>query len=315
MTERNYGMRIAKTAIILCLSLLSSVAMSAELSHTPLYVGVLENIDMPGDQSLSSTIHVRVAFKKRGTEWVAMDTNFLDQASLATINNHYPKSVQWTVVFDGRDLGSLVSRNPGPLHWYGDVGVQTIVGNKSAIPEIETLKNNFYYTDLKALSRPLILVSAPNYTDPDGWKPTTLSRDEMKRAITAFRKHVPKMEHCDQPEEQPVHEVAYRDSAVELVKAYRSNKGELIFGLQLDPTTDTCGWFDDDTYKNYWFTVTKSGAVRFLDMSLTPMDAADLDRSGSSEWMFKTFSGEDTDGYELFYDDFSKSAKFTWSWH
>jgi hypothetical protein len=308
-------MRVATVTIALCFSLLSSVVIAAEPVHKPLYVGVLENIDMPGDKSLSATIHARVAFVKKDADWVAMDSNVLDQASLTTITSHYPKSVRWTVVFDGRNLGTVTSRNPDALQAYGDVGVQIITSPKKDIPQIKMFENNFYYTTQKALSRPLVLVSAPNFTDPDGWKPTSLSHSEMHRAIKAFRKHVPKAEHCDHPEEGPVLEVPYKDSFVNLIKAYRSNKGELVFGLVLDPSTNSCESFDDLNYYDYWFAITKSGVLRFLDTGLTPIDAVDLDRSGSSEWIFKSFSGEDTDGYELFYDDFSKSAQFSWSWH
>jgi hypothetical protein len=48
---------------------------------------------------------------------------------------------------------------------------------------------------------------------------------------------------------------------------------------------------------------------------MTPMDAADLDGNGHSEWVFQTSRGEDEDGYELFYDGFTKKASFHWVYH
>jgi len=52
-----------------------------------------------------------------------------------------------------------------------------------------------------------------------------------------------------------------------------------------------------------------------LGSQMTPMDAVDLDGKRHSEWLFQTARGEDEDGYELFYDDFSKKASFHWTYH
>jgi hypothetical protein len=48
---------------------------------------------------------------------------------------------------------------------------------------------------------------------------------------------------------------------------------------------------------------------------MTPIDAADLDNTGRSVWVFHTSRGEEWDGYELFYEDLSKTATFKWSYH
>jgi hypothetical protein len=55
--------------------------------------------------------------------------------------------------------------------------------------------------------------------------------------------------------------------------------------------------------------------MRAGDSGRNSQDAVDLDNNGKSEWIFMTSRGEDEDGYELFYDDFSKKVSFSWTYH
>jgi len=73
-------------------------------------------------------------------------------------------------------------------------------------------------------------VSASNFQDPEGWKPTTLTTVERAAAIENCRIQFPSLEQCDKPEEQPIHMIPYMDDEVILVKAYRSHSGEVLFG-------------------------------------------------------------------------------------
>jgi hypothetical protein len=161
----------------------------------------------------------------------------------------------------------------------------------------------------------LILVSEPHFRDPEGWKPTQLTTGEKNRAVNAFRERIPTSERCDQPEEGPVHKVPYADAAIRLLKAYRSRSGNVLLGMRLDDKGANCDFFDDENFFDYWFLLQTNGAARLLDSQMTPMDAVDLDNGGKSEWIFQTSRGEDREGYELFYDDFSKRASFSWTYH
>ena len=109
--------------------------------------------------------------------------------------------------------------------------------------------------------------------------------------------------------------VPYSDEEVRFIKAYRSKNGEVIFGQRLDEARSRCGFFDDELFFDYWFVLKTDQNVRLLGSQMTPMDAADLDNSGKSEWIFQTSRGEDEDGYELFYDDFSRKVSFHWTYH
>ncbi|MGO9802169.1 MAG: hypothetical protein ACLPTM_04930 [Steroidobacteraceae bacterium] len=290
----------AIAAILVCPACLPAEVARADDS---LWVGVFENVN--GGNFLSPAMaspHVRVAFKKDGAEWVAAPSAI-------------PQTITWTVVFDGRALGTITSSTKASLA-YGDVNTQAL----AAVPANKILVREgaagFSYTgDVRTNSRPLVVVSQRNFKDPEGWKPAALSPGEKQLAVKAFRSKIPTSERCDQPEQDPIHPVSYPDAAIRFLKAYRSKGGDIVLGLTLDDKSANCGFFDDENFFDYWFVLRASGQAQFLDSQMTPMDAVDLDNSGKSEWIFLTSRGEDRDGYELFYDDFSKKVAFSWAYH
>jgi len=301
-----------KSSIIACA--LCWLAMEAA-AEPPLFVGVLEDVEAVNLSPAMSSIHVRVAFQKDGTDWIPMKGTFGTPEALLHANSYFPSTVNWTVVFSGKNLGTIASQNSGPPKGYGDVGTQTITTKPTEIPQIKIGASDFFYGDSKVHTRPLLLVSALNFKDPDAWKPTTLSVAEKTLAVKEFRKMFPKMEQCEEPEEEPIYMVPYVNDEILFLKAYRSKSGEVLYGQRLDGRRSKCGFFDDKTFFDYWFVLGANQRIRLLDSQMTPMDAADLDNTGKSAWVFHTSRGEDWDGYELFYDDFSKRATFQWAYH
>jgi hypothetical protein len=290
----------AIAAILVCpSSLLADVARSDD----PLWVGVFENVN--GGNFLSPAMaspHVRVAFTKNGAEWVAAPHTI-------------PQTMTWTVVFDGSALGTINSSTIASSA-YGDINTQAL----TAVPADKILVRrgaaDFSYTgDAPPNSRPLVVVSQPNFSDPEGWKRGVLSPGERQLAVKAFRRKIPTSERCDKPEQDPIHKVSYSDSAIRFLKAYRSKSGDILLGMTLDDKGANCGFFDDENFFAYWFVLRPSGQVQLLDSQMTPVDAVDLDNSGKSEWIFLTARGEDEYGYELFYDNFSKKVSFIWTYH
>jgi hypothetical protein len=286
------------------------VAVEAH-AGAPLLVGVLENVE-PGNLSPGmATQHVRLAFQYRDHKWKAFD-------------DHYPASVDWTVVFDGRRIGAIQSRvSKFPAHWMGDFGIENITTAPGKVPQVHAGAANFSYTGNVSLTRPLVLVSQPHFSDPDVWKPGSLSDAEKKLAIQSFRAKVASLEQCDPTdtsddasptEDKPPRLIPYSDDQVLLINIYRSKRSELLVGMRLPSEQSNCDFFDDPNFYDYWFVVNGT-SVRFLDSEMTPMDAADLTGSGHSEWIFQTSRGEDEDGYELFYDDFTNKAAFSWQYH
>lgn len=246
--------------------------------------------------------HVRVVFKKDGTDWVAASSGI-------------PETMTWTVVLNGRALGTITSATKSSSA-YGDVNTQVLaVAPADRIFVRKGVADFRSIGDVPVKSRPLILVSEPHFRDPEGWKPTQLSHGEKNLAVSAFRKKIPTSERCAQPEEGPIHKVPYADVAIRFLKAYRSMSGNVLLGMRLDDKSANCDFFDDDNFFDYWFILRTTGAAHLLDSQMTPMDAVDLDNGGKSGWIFQTSRGEDRDGYELFYDDFSKRVSFSWTYH
>jgi hypothetical protein len=205
-------------------------------SDDSLWVGVFENVD--GGNFLSPAMaspHVRVAFKKDGTDWVAATSAI-------------PQTMTWTVVFDGRSLGTITSATKSSSA-YGDVNTQVLTAAPADRIFVKKGAAEFSSTgDVPVKSRPLILVSEPHFRDPEGWKPTKLSFDEKNLAVNAFRKKIPTSERCDQPEEGPIYTVPYADAAIRFLKSYRSRSGNVILGMRLDDKSATCNFFDDNNF-------------------------------------------------------------------
>lgn len=256
------------------------VVPSADL---PIIVGVLEEVKAGNPSPAMSVPHVRVAFQKKGAQWVPFRTDFKTPETLAESYKFYPETVIWSVVSGGKKIGVIASKNPGPPNSHGDVGTQTITTERARIPR----------------PGPLVLVSLPNFKDPEEWKPTTLSEGEKKSAISNFRNRIRSLK-------KPVHGVPYSDGEIILIGAFRSRSGELLFGQGLDDKRSNFG---------YWFVLDKRRKIRLLGSEMTPIGAADLDDNGHSEWIFQTARGEHEDGYELLYDDFAKKSSFHWTYH
>jgi hypothetical protein len=305
----------AQRVFAAALCLIGVTAPVVASADSPIIVGVLEDVK-PGNLSTAMSVpHARVAFQKTGDEWVPFRTDFNTLDALAESYKYYPDTVGWTVVFDGKKIGAITSKNPGPPNSYGDVGAQTITTDRAHIPKITVGLSAFSHSDNPAQSRPLVLVSVPNYKDPDAWKPTHLSGAEQKLAIKSFRERYPSLEHCDRPEEKPIKMIPYSDGEILFLGAYRSRSGEVIFGQRLDDKRSNCGFFDDPLFFDYWFALDQAGEIRLLGSQMTPIDAVDLDNSGHSEWVFQIARGEDEDGYELFYENFARKATFHWAYH
>jgi len=308
--------RISSVALTLSL-ICAPISLSARESP-PLYIGVMEDA-LSEDHNLSpgmSSAHVRIAFQKRGEAWVPMKTDFNTPEALSYADREYPRAVKWRVLFSGKQVGAITSKSVGPIQSYGDVGTQTITTNEADIPKIAIGASDFGYTGFTPRTRPLLLVSGQNFGDTEAWKRTTLSNDEREAAIKEFRKKIPSLEQCDTPEQEtPARMVAYEDDEILFIKAYRSRNGALLFGLKLNDARSKCEYFDDEHFFDYWFSQTANQQIRLLGSQMIPIDAADLDGSGHSVWIFHTSRGEDEDGYELFYNDFTKKASFHWTYH
>lgn len=280
----------------------------------PIYLGVIETWTEHYDQEVSTTPYiVRAVFQYKDHTWRALPDS-LNASSMKEVNTTieaYPKDTLWTIAFDGRNRGQLRTERPAKWDYYSDVGwLQPLPGQKVEL--ITVLEGNYWISgpDNKANFRPMIVVSHPNYSDPDHWKPSPVPPQLLQQLIPEFRVQVSSALSCDGME------MNYPDELIQSLKSYQSADGTRLVQLGLDDSgIRKCdfGPGDYDDYESRWFYV-KGNTVRYIGNSLDLIDAGDYDNDGHSEVVFHQ-SGYNFDGYLLLYDGLQKQAQFGWNYH
>lgn len=274
-------------------------------------LGFLEDVPPFG----SGTQHrraVRVVFEKKGSEWQAFPSNCSDEQCLSSISVKYPLEIVWTVAFDGRSLGQITSTTPHRFGYYAEVGLQNITST-SFVPTVGDRSRQFGGQTDASVYRPLVTNSKPFVSDPEVWKRSPLSVEQIFRVRQAFRQHFGKL--CqlagDQTHLKPLE---YTDEKLMVVSAYKAKTGWAIARVHLQGAIDCAdteaGFETDDS----WFAVDTQMQVRHLGDGIWLVDAGDYDNDGHSELVF-SINRDDSGGYELFYDQFKKHVVFQYIYH
>jgi hypothetical protein len=276
----------------------------------PTLVGILE--DNPGHYAGNPHYRdVRVVFRKEGAGWFAFPSKCPDQDCLKTIAVKFPSQVNWTISFDGKQVGQVVSRTPPSFDFYATVGQQTIVGSTTP-PTIGKPSTDFAGFLGEPVYRPLVAITEPNYRDPDDWKPTQLSLATTAAVRKTFRGRFPKVTNCSQQDIEHAKPWPYTDANIKTDKAYASSRHWFIAEVML--RGGECDGPPDEAFTSQWFVITPEQQVRFLGSSMWLLDAGDYDNDGKSELVF-SIDDYNRGGYKLFYDDFSKHAVFEFGYH
>jgi hypothetical protein len=293
------------------LALLIFSAVFAQCQSKQILLGVLE--DLPGHYAGDPNFRaVRVIFQKRGGVWEALPTHCSGQSCLKTLSSEYPREVTWTICFDGNNLGQVTARTQQAFRYYSEVGLQDIT-NRNSIPTIGSRLRDYSGFLEKPVFRPLIADSEPYFRDPDAWKPAQLPAETVTALRREFRRKFPKLCRETKPESGTLQPFPYRDEEVALTKAYGSRTGWAIAELHLEAIdcSDVEAGFD---IEDPWFAIDPNKSVKYLDSGMWLVDAGDYDNDRSSELVF-SIDRYNRGGYELFYNDFKKSATFEFSYH
>jgi hypothetical protein len=282
--------RVAIVSAAMCLMAMPG-GLAQKTGPDPIYLGV----DVP--PSLYGG--VRIVFRYWGGRWEPMpeNPNSLDKEGdyYPNMGADYPQQVSWTVAFDGKKIGTLNTTQPVHFTERFELGKQIAVPN-SVLPRIPDRAKRF---DFKGF-RPLVLVSRPNYADPDVWKPfRPTDAAIIKQVRTAYLHQYGPTAGCGS-----------RCSAESILveEGYRSSHGEMLIvvrpasehrdepGLErLVCDCESAGWDPEQ----HWFFVQR-GAVRFVGIGLALIDAGDYDGDGVSEMLFwEPGEGDSKDGYVL----------------
>jgi hypothetical protein len=271
-------------------------------------VGVLE--DHPGVHTGDPNLwRVRAAFEKKDSEWESFPNPCADLACLKALAKRYPKEVNWTITFDGRNLGQVTARTPPEFPDLDSVGTEQITssGPVPTVGKRSMANSGFYYSPAY---RSLVAVSKPYFNDPDVWKPSHLSTELTGALRQRFREKFPKVSNCRNPDENIPRSWPYRDEDIRIGKTYSSKENWSLAELYLP------GWKCDGPQKDgspflaQWYAIAPTGEIRFLGSGMWLIDAGDYDGDGRSEVLFAV-GGFAKDGYRLFYQDFRKSAEFS----
>jgi len=258
---------------------------------------------------------VRIAFEKTAKGWV----------TVPSASTSVPQTMRWTVAFDGRCLGRIQTADSklpsGEIDRESDYNarIQEIVTDADKVPVVGNPAARFAplgETDgTNKARRPLVVVSKPNFTDPDGWKRIASPPGKVPILLRdSFRRDFPHVVRCED-EKIVKRNWQFPDSALSFPVAYASGKGAFLIETDLD--AGDCGYIDDpnDPLSNPWFFVDADGKVNRIGSFLYLLDAGDYDSDGRSEVIFGLNQPEDTDGFILYDADLNKRAELTWAYH
>jgi len=253
------------------------------------------------------------AFEKNGAGW----------QSIQRLN----EKVRWTIAFDGKNLGEVESepivaskvsseRMPGPSFPH------SILTPTGRIPIIGTPDERFNGDFGAPVRRPLVVISKPNFKDPEEWKRARLPAQEVDQVRVAFRKIYNHLRQCDASGMPLTIDWQVPNSEIGIVKAYGSNKSFFLVETELKHTRCAYSLVGKNLQAlkgNHWFYLAPSREASYLGNRWELVDAGDYDGDGKSEIIFYITEGPeealDTEGYVLFYDDFHHNIRFTWNNH
>lgn len=281
-----------------------------ENDNQRLYIGMLEtkHFDWPeySNKNDSSTKKiVRVLFYKSGKSWSSLQNEIANK-------DLYPSKVDWTVTFDGRNIGQFISEF-APLRFdkpwtFPRDAYHKPLSNK--LPTIGKLTEEFSGWPMYKNPRPLVVISEPHYSDPDKWKPFSPENSMIENLLPEYKAYLSKY--------------MYKDSTslsnIQKFKSYNSIKGCSLIQV---------GLFNN-AYRT-WFYLSSTGKYRNLsemidaqykeddfgddDISeISLVDAGDYDGDNESEIIFWV-ERYNRDGYVIFYQKCSAFAEFSWSYH
>lgn len=284
---------------------LLAVAALAALGDQSIVVGALEEPQCKEPP----TVAVRPMFFKEGGSWHALGNDTASR-TLAKLR------MSWTVAFDGRDLGEVSTVDPetaDPNSWaYSRDRLLSISGR--SVPKVPNKAKLFGGWCAVPSARPLVVVSRPNFKDPDGWRPSELDQAVRTRLFPLFQEQAGKTAPICPGNSDSSVGYSYRAADLRVERGYRNRRGYLLATIYLNPALDSCGWPYPDG--SSWDSVTfllRPDPV-YLGRNLSLVDAGDYDNDGESELLFWS-SSYNSDGYTLYCGECKTPVDFRWHYH
>jgi len=297
------GNKMMKT-IIRSLSLTLAFLCIPVFAAEPLILGVLEEPQCKNDAPRA----VRPVFAKINTEWLALSSK--ENAAGFKLDR-----IVWTAAFDGKNIGQFISSDPkmkiSPEWTYPRDYLQVLESGQT-LPEIKDKFEAFSGWCDAPRYRPIVLVSAPNYQDPEQWKRAAATVADKQKLFLAFREATKQAPQCQVAKNDKPKPYKYELGDLQIVTVFKNAQDRQLVSVTLRKQYYGCdselGWPENPK----WFFLGET--VRYIGNNLSLIDAGDYDKDGKSEAIF-WYSGYNRDGYVLFYNDFTSRADFIWSYH
>lgn len=283
-------------------AVLAAPAWTESAWAEPTALGVLE--DRPGATDNSRAL--RLAFWNDGTTWRAFSD--CGGACADARETTFAATTNWTIGFDGDDLGEVTTYAPIAT-WTGyEAGRQLVRGQAPSIGD----RNTDYAGYMgRPILRPLIANALPRVRDPERWHrapPSGVTRAALRRHFRAENRNV---QNCAAPG-SPLAPWSYADGAIEILKTYQSARGAELWQVQLRGYL--CDGPAPPVFLDQWYLLTPRGAAANLGYGMELVDAGDYDNDGVSELIF-AIGRYNRGGYQLFTSDLSQRATFEFSFH
>jgi hypothetical protein len=296
--------------IFLLTLLVSFSANGAE----PVLLGVL---DEPQCGEVK-TVGARIMFAKEGPAWKPVEPRPETANAVALHTLPVLTAQQWTIAFDGKNLGSVTLKDSAPDSpkvtdgFYKRDKRYVPVGK---IPRVSNPRKLFEGWCGAPLARPLVLVSAPNFADPAAWKRFSPGLEYKQKLSGALRSALEKTGaiSCGGGDGAAPRRREFGPAVLKIYDGYRSATDGVLISIGVDPGKDACGDSPQDADPNHWFLI-RGEKVDLIGSEMELVDSGDYDGDGKSELLF-WHSAYNQDGYRLLFGDLGQMAEYLWSYH
>jgi hypothetical protein len=256
---------------------------------------------------------VRLGFIKVGNDWQPACAYSANGAW--TCRSDIP--AQWLVRFRGKQIGTVIAKGWLDAQSDSTIGLMKIVSG--AVPHIGARNHTFGGWLDKPAYRPLVATSAVVADSASAWTQDKPDAADAAAALAPLRKLVATVPDCGKDGE-PIgtgRAIAARD--IRIAKLWRSNSGARLYGASVAPSLVAKCNFTADALADVWL-VADGAPARALpalaedEATHALVDIGDFAGDGSEDALF-FLSGYDEDGFILYYDRFTKSARISWHYH
>lgn len=290
------------------MGVLAMSLVSASVQAQTSFLGVLER----GQCAEDAGIHARVMFASKAGQWQTLEGASALTGSELTARN-------WQIVRSGNVLGAIaLERTSTAYPPAGDwrQNRDTLYLPSGTLPEFGMAEPEWGSWCANSGARPFVLVSPTTSGHRTRfWLPTKPSQDMLNKAYQAFRVTLQGKPPLNCRDENDEHAEVFDFSQLQtrVVESYRSQQGDALVAIGLDPRLYRCDGPSDSTWSPQWYWL-HSGQATWLGANMNLLDSGDFSGDGRNETLF-WFTSYNQDGYVLYADGMRRRLEYLWNYH